>query len=318
MSNKDREDVQSFFDSFLKPKAELLSGNALENRLKQISKKLILFKVLRVILFIAMFASFFFGVTKIGPLVGMLLILPYLIVIFIISIKMIIADNEKKQLIGTNVVSRVIAHEFNIIEYDALKFIDRDEIEAAALIDNWNSCHGSDFIHGKYKGLTFTLSDILLTFNDKGDDAGPPRTKFKGQWFICELNQNLNTKLRLFERSSEGKGKKSDVETGNKIFNDKYRILTSDPKMASEILTPYFMEYIINMDNVAKAQTYICFMDNKVHFAFYNNRNLFEANDRKVIGGMGVDQLRSQIKQEVEYTTTIMDTLLLNEFLFKK
>ena len=318
MNLRDHEGIQTLFKSILSPEKESLSDDALETRLKKISRKIILFKIIRVILGIGAALSFFFGTEKIGPLVGMLSIIPFFIAIIVFSVKIFIVKNEKKQLIGTNIVGGAVADEFEIIEYEALKFIDFNEIKAAALLGNWNSCEGSDFIRGKYKGVSFSSSDICLEQVNNHNGENSRHKVFKGQWLICELNKTLETPLRLCERSSEGKGKKSDVETENQAFNDKYKILTSDPHTVFYILTPHFMEYIVRMDNEARARTYMCFMGNKVHVALYNNRDLFEANDRKVLGGMNVAQLREQVKLEVKYITAVIDELLLNNYLFRK
>jgi len=139
---------------------------------------------------------------------------------------------------------------------------------------------------------------------------------FKGQWIICGLKKELAAPLRLRERYVGVIAMKSDVETEHVAFNEKYQILTSDPHTAFCILTPHFMEYIINVDKQADAQTYFKFAGNEVHIALFNRRDLFEVNAKEILGGKSVAEIRERIREDVKYITDVIDELLINDYLF--
>ena len=314
----DLTNLEDFFAYFLGP-VETLSDVELESRLRVLSKKILPLKILMPLLFLAAFAGYFFAVISIGFGNGLIIALLLLAICGVVYVRMFLLKIEIKRLVGHNAVRNVLADVFELAEYSPVGFISQDEIEGTALIDyNWNSCLGSDFIRGNYRGVSFRLSDIRLVQQDSDPDGSQSiRTVFKGQWLIIELNRSLEGTLRLRERKVEGKGMKSDLETENVVFNRKYQILTTDPHTAFYILTPHFMEYIVNMDIQANARTFMSFTGDRVHIAFDNGRDLFETNEKEILRGMNVSQLREQMGREVSYMTALIDELLKNNYLFQ-
>ena len=315
--NHNQKNTGSIVSHFL-GSVETLSDRNLEDRLVILSKRILPLKILFPIFMVAAFAGFLFGVIEWGFLRGFLIAIALLTVCAVLFVRMYLLQIEVKRLVGHNVIREALTEVFELTNYSPVGFIDRRQIEAADLIDyKWNDCSGNDFIHGKYKGVSFMLSDIRLVNQENDADGSQRRSKvFKGQWLIVDMNRHLDAALRLRERKSMGKGKKSDAETGNEEFNKKFRISTTDPQAALQILTPHFTEYIVSMDKQAKSRVFVGFMGDKVHIAFNNRRDLFEVKTRKILGGMSVMQIREQIIQEVRYIADMIDELSQNKYLF--
>ena len=58
------------------------------------------------------------------------------------------------------------------------------------------------------------------------------------------------------------------------------------------------------------------FRENRVDIAFDNGRDMFEADAKKILGGLNLGKLREQMGREISYITDFIDELLLNRYLF--
>lgn len=260
------------------------------------------------------------------PLFGVAMFIPAA-VCAILSSK---AGSKAKSLLANNIIRDILSEVFDECIYGADYRLPDEMLREAALISNWDIATGSDLISAKYKGHAINFSDIELSEevereSDDGNTSSSYKTKFKGQWMILELGHKVPAKLRLrenIERSGKFSRKlfgerienKDDVKTENEAFNKRFQILTDDEHSAFYILTPHFMEFIMNADNAANTRTYLSFIENRVHIACYTGKDSFELQKND---GANLDVMRERIKSELRYITSIVDELLKNEYLFK-
>jgi hypothetical protein len=166
------------------------------------------------------------------------------------------------------------------------------------------------------------LSEETTHTTDNGNSNSTSKTKFKGQWIVLELKREVPAKLRLrenFERKGLSKKifgerilNKSDIETENEEFNNRFRIQTEDPNSAFYMLTPYFTELIIKTDDTAKTITEFCFFENRVHISCNTGKYLF---DLKQQNSNNLNVIRTKIRNELAYILSIADILLEDEYL---
>ena len=225
-----------------------------------------------------------------------------------------------KKMLGDNIVRCALSEVMELKTYVPDLAVQESKIKAAGLISAWNRYRGSDYVHANYKGLDIVFSDVTLKHETGSGKNRRVVTKFKGQWIICQLNKDIKYTLQLREKVRGDKGK-SDVETENIDFNNKFQILCRDPHTVFYILTPHFMDYIKSLDKRAHTKrTYLCFIkqnnENQVHIALHNNRDLFEPDVQRSFKKEDMPVLRGRIKQEVRYITGIIDELLKNDYLF--
>lgn len=240
-------------------------------------------------------------------------------------------DGAIKTLVSHNITRDIIAETFDDASYYPKSHISLEKIKEASLIYNWNEESGSDLVEGTYKGHAIEFSDVHLedvqeTTDSDGNTSKTYVTRFKGQWLICELDKDVQSSLRLREKY-ERKGKvskklfgerqkiKSDMQTENERFNERFQIITQNLHNAFYILTPHFMEFILKADDMADAQTYLCFIENRVHILSYTNQNSLEVGKIKS-NGISYDVIRNRMRGELKYITSILDELLKNEYLF--
>ncbi|MDR2558824.1 MAG: DUF3137 domain-containing protein [Oscillospiraceae bacterium] len=224
-----------------------------------------------------------------------------------------------KCVVSNNIVRGVLNDKFELDIYAPGSHIRQSIIEFTDLFPKWNRISGSDLVEGTYKGVKFSFSDLLLRHETGSGKNRKVVTRFKGQWLIIELSKEIPRGVQLRARIGEvgvGRKIKSDIETENIEFNQKFQIKTRDPHTAFYVLTPHFMEYILNAKRRAGAQVFMSFDRNQIHIALHNGRDLFEPSNKKLFAVSNIATLRMQMQWDVNYITNIIDEFLLNENLF--
>ena len=293
-----------------------LDDGALRVKLRAKSRAVTLTKVLIPLLLIAFVIFLIAGLWPVG-LVFLLAAIPCAVVY-------VRASNATKKLVSDNIVAQALGEVFDVEVYAAGHYIGEDVLRQAGLVYDWNKSNGSDLVSGKYRGVAFAFSDVHLedeevSTDGDGNTTTSCTTRFRGQWLVLEAKKPLPHMVRIREREQRRlKGgyrkSKSDVETENAAFNEKFEILTGDPHTAFYILTPHFMEAIVAADERAAGRTYLCFDGQRVHVAVDNGRDSFEV--KKGADAKDIDKLRERIRGEIRYIIEIADELLQNQYLF--
>lgn len=108
---------------------------------------------------------------------------------------------------------------------------------------------------------------------------------------------------------------KSNVTMDNEQFSNRFCVRANNPQEAYYILTPNMMEYIINMANKSGGTVYLSFLrDGKMHVAVKSGRDFFELGKRNA----NVEELRQKFLNELRWFTDIVDTLRVEDTLYKK
>lgn len=228
-------------------------------------------------------------------------------------------SRKLKILLGQTITLPVLQEIFDLQEYLPDKGIAEPIISASQLVDNWDRYSGSDFVRGKYRGLNIQYSDIHLEREETDIDADGSTsthyvTVFQGQWMICDFGKQLPARLLVREKSrSQLFRPKSDIETENAAFNKKYQISSQDGHTVFYVLTPHFMEYIMQASELAAAPTSLCFEGSQVHIAIDSRHDSLELNRVRLDS---LDNIRDRFRSEIKYVTDIVDLLLLNENIY--
>ncbi|MCL1895545.1 MAG: DUF3137 domain-containing protein [Clostridiales bacterium] len=237
------------------------------------------------------------------------------VLLFVFLKKSASAGEKAKQLASDNIIRAVLEDRFELSAYDPTGHIAENQVNVSGLVEAWNTISGSNHVEGKYKGAGFSFSEIILTDRGEGSDDKTNR-RFNGQWLVFEMNKELPSPLLLRERVGIGKLAKSNVETQNTAFNKKFRILAQDPQMASYVLTPQFMDFLLGMGQKGGVVLYAGFVGHQCHIALHSDWKLFNMNAVKTRGGDYAGLLRARIEQDVQFMTGIMDGLLSHRHLF--
>ncbi|MCL2638764.1 MAG: DUF3137 domain-containing protein [Oscillospiraceae bacterium] len=312
----DNNHVNSHYSSKPLP---LLSDAELQRQINELTPKIKNYKF--VLGFFGVIAIIFltlarFGFFPLGWLIGFIFLIPTAFA----GERVARYKKRLKCIVSNNIVRGVLNDKFELSTYAPGAHIPQLTIQCACLLHQpWNKIKGSDLVKGSYKGVNFTFSDLHLQHETGSGKNRKVVTRFKGQWLIIDLAKKLPFGVQLKARNGDigvGKRMKSDVETENIEFNQKFQITAPNPLDAFLILTPHFMEYILKAKHRASAQMYVSFDETQIHVALHNGRDLFEPADKKLFAENNIETLRMQMRWDVNYIANIIDEFLLNEVLF--
>lgn len=228
-----------------------------------------------------------------------------------------------KKLLGDNVISGVLNEVFDNVDYNPFGKIESIGSEGMVFPFSVEKMRGSDHIKATYKGLQVELSDIELYHVEDVYDSEHDRWEereqkvFQGQWLICDFGKELSGEVRISDNAKKlrKQHKKDSVEMENEVFNKRFLVTTGNAQDAYYVLTPHMMEYILAMAGKSGGEVYMAFLRNgKLNVAVQTGRDFFELGKSEA----NIDKLRQKFLGELKWFTDIIDTLRVEETLYKK
>ena len=229
-------------------------------------------------------------------------------------------SSKLKKLLSDNVISGVIKEALG----DAVEYNPWGKINPGSMVFpfSYNCADGSDHIKAVYNGLNIELGDIELidetedTDIETGQTETSRNTQFKGQWLTCDFGKELSGEVYISEwTKKDRRSMKSNVTMDNEQFSKRFCVRADNPQEAYYLLTPHMMEYIITMADKSGGTVYMSFMRNgKMHVAVKTGRDFFELGKSNA----DVGKLRQKFLGELRWFTDIVDTLRVEDTLYKK
>ncbi len=216
-----------------------------------------------------------------------------------------------KYLTG-NICQRVLEEVMTDVRYDPQSYFSSSEVAGTNLYSGFKYASGSDMVSGVYRAVPLRFSDLYLYHTQRDSDGHTQNvTDFKGVFLAITCDRQITGELTL----KEGKGfplfKGKRIETENTAFNKKFIITGSSQQDVFYILTPQFMETIVQADQYADAKTRMFFSGNTIYVGLASRRDLFEA---KKAGTS--DAVISSLRSDLKYVTGFVDLILSNPSLF--
>ena len=246
-------------------------------------------------------------------------------------------QDQMKNLVGQSVVREILAERIAIEQYNPNQYFNRDFLEHCSILPNYDRSSGSDYISGTYRGVPITYCDLHLEVEQESTDSDGNTTTsyytvFRGPVINLALRQPLNGYVRIRERKNPRKEKgffsgiingaadlfnidQNTVETENAQFNQQFKVDTSDPQLAFYVLTPQFMEHIVQADMIVNGYTNIEFNQGIVTLALNNGTDAFELGKYKKNDHF-LDEARQRFRYELNSILGIVDEMLTKENLF--
>ena len=225
-----------------------------------------------------------------------------------------------KKLLSDDVISGVI----KAVLGDAAEYNPWGKIKPGSMVlpFSYNCTEGSDHIQAVYHGLNMELGDIELidetedTDIETGQTEKTRNTQFKGQWLTCDFGKELAGEVYLSERTPKTRRKlKSNITMDNEQFDKRFCVRADDPQEAYYLLTPHMMEYITAMADKSGGTVYLSFLrSGKLHVAVQTGRDFFELGKSNA----NVGELRQKFLGELRWFTDIVDTLRVEDTIYKK
>ena len=224
-----------------------------------------------------------------------------------------------KKLLSDQVVSGVLKEVLgDAVEYNPWGKINPGSMEFPF---SYNNVDGSDHIKAVYNGLNMELGDVeLIDKTEETDEEGHTMTRqdmvFKGQWLTCDFGKELAGQVYLSERTKKDRRSlKSNVTVENEQFGKRFCVRADDPQEAYGILTPHIMESILTLADKSGGTVYLSFLRNgKMHVAVQTGHDFFELGKTNT----DAETLRQKFLGELRWFTDIVDTLRVEDTLYKK
>ena len=228
-------------------------------------------------------------------------------------------SSRLKKILSDNVISSVLKEALG----DAVEYNPWGTINPGSMVFpfDYNCANGSDHIKAAYNGLNIELGDIeLIDETEDTDENGHTETRrdtvFKGQWLTCDFGKELAGEVYLSERPPKTRRKlKSNITMDNEQFDKRFCVRADDPQEAYYLLTPHMMEYITAMADKSGGTVYLSFLrSGKLHVAVQTGRDFFELGKSNA----NVGELRQKFLGELRWFTDLVDTLRVEDILYKK
>lgn len=249
-----------------------------------------------------------------------------------------IVNKEVKNAVGEYVIKDVIGERIDIEDYSPSKYINSEFVKKCSILPNYDRINGSDYISGKYKGVEITYCDLHLEREHRERENGRTtttyRTNFKGPVILVDLGKEIDGYVRIKERKTPRKEKNflSDIFNGaaeaigikteddvieveNVEFNNQFEIKSNNHHMAFYILTPDFMEKIVEADAMAEGYTNLLFKKKRVVITINNGVDSFELN-KTIYNKAQLEKSRQRVRDDFNRVLNMIDKILEKDQLF--
>ena len=290
---------------------QTMTNKQLEAELKSLRSKAAIARVLTYGSGAAMILMFIVGMIPIAVI--------FLVVALVSGYQLSENSSRLKKLLSDNIINGVLRETLG----DTVEYNPWGKISPGSMVFpfSYNTVDGSDHIKAVYKGLNIELGDIeLIDETEDTDENGHTETRrdtvFKGQWLTCDFGKELAGQVYISEWTKKDRRMmKSNVTMNNEQFSKRFCVRADNPQEAYYILTPHMMEYIFTMADKGGGTVYLSFLrDGKMHVAVKTRRDFFELGKSNA----DVEELRQKFLGELRWFTDIIDTLRVEDTLYKK
>lgn len=218
---------------------------------------------------------------------------------------------------------------FENVQYDDKSGIPMKVIKSTHMINLGNSYTSNDLLKAEYKGIKFMQADICIrhkVYIDINDIPFRIRNKklFMGRWFVFDFNKtfiaNIQVRQKRFANAKLERVKSTDkkyekINMENILFNKQFKVFAQSQHDAFYVLTPRMMERIQRLTGMINGKLLFCFVGNKLHIAFNNNKDSFEHGIWKKINERKVE---NEIFKDTTLIMQFIDELNLDNDLFRR
>lgn len=224
-------------------------------------------------------------------------------------------QSQFKKAYKQGIVLGALQKVFTDITYDFERGIEKKVISDTKMIHMGNHYRANDYVKGKYKDIGFEMSDVEIE-EDQGKDTV---TLFSGQWFIFDFNKSFKADIQVrdigFSSASVSWGQFQEVTLEDVQFHRMFWVYAKNQLDAFYVLTPQVMERMKKLKDMIDGNLLFCFIDNRLHIAVENNKDLFEPSFYKMAT---LEQDQKKAFDEMKIITEFIDVLQLDNTLFKK
>ena len=136
-----------------------------------------------------------------------------------------------------------------------------------------------DFIKGTYKGVGYCQADVKR--EHKHNES--KEFDFNGRVSIYDFTKNLKGEILITTKNNSNivKANLNKISMESVAFNSRFDLYTSNPHIAYYVLTPQFMEYMMNLN--IRGEFVLRIAQNKIYMLRNRIDGIFEPNMKRPI-----------------------------------
>lgn len=215
-------------------------------------------------------------------------------------------NNQYRIYVKDIVLKEELESVFSDVKVDFTNGFSLDEVKSYRLVDTYSTFESDDYIEGRYQNCFFRRSDIHIQEIVQSGKSRTRVTRFKGQWLIMDFDKQFSKYTVIKEKQMLANGKPggffnsidgaSKIEFEDEKFNKQFVVYTTDGHEAFYLLTPHFMEKIIQLEYKHQGRVYVGFINSQLHVAIDSRENLFELSIFNTFDEAYLRQIKSEIE----------------------
>lgn len=218
----------------------------------------------------------------------------------VVVIALLIGSSTKKYTSAYKqmFLSTVLEKEFEDVKMNFDQGFSADEIRDGHLVTLYDRFYSDDYISGKYNNIFFECSDIKVQDVVRSGKTTTVVTRFQGMYMKVNLKKQFSgwTVVREKEFLDNGnpRGFFSGMPQLEKVnfeseqFNQKFSVYSSDGEEAFYLLTPRFMDKMMEIEARYEGRCLFGFLNGQLHMAIdsrvdHFSVDMFEKVDKNKI-----------------------------------
>lgn len=245
--------------------------------------------------------------------------------IYMFSYELPYAKEKKKVLmqIKEKLIREVIRYLDRGLQYEPEKSIQEALFLEANLyskssIDRYN---GEDYIHGKIGDTSIAFSEVHAEDKTRDSNGGAKYvTIFKGLFFEVDFHKAFAGSVYVTRNAGIFSSKPNNnqehlekINLENPQFQERYLVRASDQVLARFVLTPLFMERLLEFEKVTGHGVRFSFRDGKMYLAVHTSKDHFDFELNQTLD----EKVLYDYFHEVKIAFDIIEELNLNTNIWK-
>ncbi|MEC9484295.1 MAG: DUF3137 domain-containing protein [Candidatus Izemoplasma sp.] len=238
-------------------------------------------------------------------------------IILLIIGSVIFSDVSKR--FKSEVMTELIKDELDEGYFSAGKGLSAYDVYSCEFMKRADRFHSEDYISGKIDGVKFESSDVKLeerhVRHTKNGTRTYYETYYQGRLFIFDFNKRFDGFVQVLERGRPQSNRDFNrVQLESVAFNDTFTTYTTNDHTAFYVLTPHFMEALMDFEQHNRGNIGFSFIENKLYIGINNRRDTFELQLYRPINTSLIEEFR----RDLLVVKDVVHELRLNNKIFKK
>ena len=177
-----------------------------------------------------------------------------------------------------DIAEPVLNQLFEEVQYRPSQGFSINELEGFRVIaTKLNGIESEDYIEGVYKGSHYRQADVKKKMRADNSEMLNMQRGLRGRVSVYDFNKSIQGEMFIITKETNAYIKNMEkVAMENLQFNEKFEVYATDAHMVFYVLTPQFMEYLLQLK--LWGDTVFRFADDKVYILRNQVSGIFEPN----------------------------------------